>query len=187
MTSHPSPPQPRPLPPHLAASEAPPAFPTAQKGWTALHYMAANGHLECVRALLDKGCDANAKDEVRRPPATAPGPRLPPSEPHVLMPSSTTQGGFTALHLSVLKGHLGCVKALLDNGCEVNAKNKVPCPPRLLSRSPPPRPRTCLPPLTPLPLRFADGQHCAPHCDREKRPGVRQGAVGQVLRCKCQE
>ena len=35
-----------------------------QDGWTALMMASQAGHMECVKALLDKGADANIQDEV---------------------------------------------------------------------------------------------------------------------------
>ena len=35
-----------------------------QNGWTALMRASQAGHMECVKALLDKGADVNIQDRV---------------------------------------------------------------------------------------------------------------------------
>jgi ankyrin repeat protein len=37
----------------------------AQEGWTPLHRAVEYNQLECARMLLDRGADANAKNNVR--------------------------------------------------------------------------------------------------------------------------
>ena len=41
-------------------------FVQSQFGWTALIWAAANGHVDCVRLLIDAGADTDASDNVRR-------------------------------------------------------------------------------------------------------------------------
>ncbi|KAI8643885.1 hypothetical protein BD408DRAFT_414043 [Parasitella parasitica] len=59
--------------------------------WTPLFWAANDGHVDCVRILINAGCKVNAKDE----------------------------NGKTALYYAAWEGHMDCVQLLLDAGCEV--------------------------------------------------------------------
>ena len=63
--------------------------------WRALHWVAFNGYLECLRVLLQKGAQIEAKNAY----------------------------GWTALSMAAQKGLLGCLKALLENGAQIEVKN----------------------------------------------------------------
>ena len=50
----------------------------------------------------------------------------PPSPSHLISVSVVIfQCGFTALHFAAQKGHVECLKALLDKGSDVTATDKV--------------------------------------------------------------
>lgn len=59
--------------------------------WTPVFWAANDGHVDCVRILINAGCKVNAKDE----------------------------NGKTALYYAAWEGHMDCVQLLLDAGCEV--------------------------------------------------------------------
>ncbi len=82
----------------LGCQEAPPTQGSAMSstlvGAQPLHFAAANGDVELVKLLLDRGAEINA----------------------------ATQDGWTALHFACLRGDEGLVKLLLDRGVDVNTK-----------------------------------------------------------------
>ena len=58
--------------PHLSPHPSPLTYPcilhiplTIQENYTSLHRAAIYGQSECVRLLLDRGADKDAKDDVR--------------------------------------------------------------------------------------------------------------------------
>jgi len=57
-------------------------------GWTAAHFAAGEGQLECLRLLLEKGADVNA----------------------------STADGMTVIDVAAQKGSAACAKYLLENG-----------------------------------------------------------------------
>lgn len=65
--------------------------------WTPLFWAANDGHVECVRILINAGCTVNAKDE----------------------------NGKTALYYAAWEGHMDCVQLLLDAGCEVEPVSDI--------------------------------------------------------------
>ncbi|KAJ1986517.1 phosphate system positive regulatory protein pho81 [Coemansia umbellata] len=71
-------------------------------GWTPIFYAASEGHIECIRVLLDAGCDVDVVDEV----------------------------GHTPAYYASYEGHLRCANLLLDaaerNGLELkNSRMQV--------------------------------------------------------------
>ena len=62
--------------------------------WTAMHFASMQGHLECVKTLLQHGAQVNIVDE----------------------------NGMTALHFAAYYGHATVVQALLRAGAEVDAQ-----------------------------------------------------------------
>ncbi|OAD01793.1 hypothetical protein MUCCIDRAFT_144012, partial [Mucor lusitanicus CBS 277.49] len=65
--------------------------------WTPLFWAANDGHVDCVRILINAGCKVNAKDE----------------------------NGKTALYYAAWEGHMDCVQLLLDAGCEVEPVTEI--------------------------------------------------------------
>lgn len=73
---------------------------------TALHYAAANGHLDVLKVLL------------------------PPQAEKVIEPASgpinaVNDAGNTPLHWAALNGHLECVKLLMHSGADITIFNKA--------------------------------------------------------------
>ena len=135
-----------------------------QYGRTALHLAAKEGHSEMAKALIESGCDKEAKDRVRHPPLLGRahqtarrgcwsrssggcrflvGPfaglcsasrrrRRPPiatASPALTAPVSCFQNGFRALHYAAYFGFSEVAKALMERGCDVDAKDGVRRPP----------------------------------------------------------
>ncbi|KAI7905699.1 uncharacterized protein BX663DRAFT_500605 [Cokeromyces recurvatus] len=71
--------------------------PDKYNSWTPLFWAANDGHVGCVRILINAGCKVNAKDEK----------------------------GKTALYYAAWEGHMDCVQLLLDAGCEVELMNET--------------------------------------------------------------
>ncbi|KAI8982286.1 hypothetical protein BDF20DRAFT_866024 [Mycotypha africana] len=65
--------------------------------WTPLFWAANDGHVDCVRELIDAGCKINVKDENNK----------------------------TALYYAAWEGHMDCVQLLLDAGCEVESVDQL--------------------------------------------------------------
>ena len=84
----------------LGCQEAPPTEGSAMSstlvGAQPLHLAAANGDVELVKLLLDRGAMINA----------------------------ATQDGWTALHLACLRGDKGLVQLLLDRDADVNVTTR---------------------------------------------------------------
>eukprot|EP01113_Clastostelium_recurvatum_P047103 TRINITY_DN8344_c0_g2_i4.p1 TRINITY_DN8344_c0_g2~~TRINITY_DN8344_c0_g2_i4.p1 ORF type:complete len:853 (+),score=214.15 TRINITY_DN8344_c0_g2_i4:220-2559(+) len=78
-----------------------------REGYTPLHYAAYSGHLECLQLLLEHGVDPSPFSTILNP--LQPQPSSPSSSSGGLMPQ-----GCTPLHLAAGKGHLECMKALVE-------------------------------------------------------------------------
>jgi len=68
-----------------------------KKGWTPLHYAAANAHDDIVKLLLD----------------------------HSAYVDAGSPNGTTPLMMAARGGHVSTVKLLLDNGADLNVKNQI--------------------------------------------------------------
>ncbi len=97
---------------------------------TALHLASSNGHTESVKALLEKGADANAENINR---CAFPCclccmgdgcTRRRLSAPFDSWLSLSAPCRNTALHLASRNGHTEIVTALLEKSAAVNAANK---------------------------------------------------------------
>ncbi|KAF2657124.1 ankyrin [Lophiostoma macrostomum CBS 122681] len=73
---------------------------------TALHYAAANGHVDVVKVLLSHNLD-----------------KVTTSTPGLI--NAVNEAGNTALHWAALNGHLECVKLLIQLGADVTIINKA--------------------------------------------------------------
>jgi ankyrin len=82
-------------------------------GATPLHLAVQEGHTDVVRALLDRGADANSRLYVEDGPAAM---------ERDYNPLIYTEGA-TPIHLACRKGHEGIVRLLLDRGA--SATNRV--------------------------------------------------------------
>lgn len=65
-------------------------------GWAVLHRAAANGHIECVKILLDAKADVDKEDS----------------------------SGASPLHYASCFGYADCVKVLITHKANINARNK---------------------------------------------------------------
>jgi len=66
-----------------------------EHGCIALNVAALEGHIECMRELLDRGADIERKDKA----------------------------GSTALLMTVWQGHIECMRELLDRGADIESKD----------------------------------------------------------------
>ncbi|WP_367185469.1 ankyrin repeat domain-containing protein [Hydrogenophaga sp.] len=82
---------------------------------TPLHWACANGRVDCVRALLDRGADVNAKDYSGTPLHWAAGETTIDCM-HLKRPSG--QGTVHDCHVT---GKAECVRLLLAHGADPNA------------------------------------------------------------------
>jgi ankyrin repeat protein len=98
-------------------------------GLTALMRAAMIGHTEAVQALLDRGVDANARDEDGRTALleAAFGGHLDTLK--LLLErradvNACDHDGWTPLMEAASKGHTEAVRELLEAGAEVNSRNR---------------------------------------------------------------
>ncbi|PVI00471.1 ankyrin [Periconia macrospinosa] len=77
---------------------------------TALHYAAANGHVDIIKLLLSFGSTTGT---------------APPSSSASGLINACNDSGNTALHWAALNGHLESVKALVQSGADVTIINKA--------------------------------------------------------------
>ncbi len=98
-------------------------------GWTALHFAAAQGKLEQIRSLLDKGSALEARnDKGRTPLYVAAIAGKVEAVRHLLGRGADVNAkngdvGFTALHIAAEYHHPPVVKLLLESSANVNAIN----------------------------------------------------------------
>ena len=103
-----------------------------------LHYAALRGHAAVVTALLERGANAEATIEDRKR-YTARCASRPVASRGALTRRrrrcrrrrsrcvGRTQGGWTPLHCAASEGHASVVRALLERGANVEAKDMVRC------------------------------------------------------------
>ena len=90
------------------------------KNRSALMWAAAEGHLDVVDALLDKGANANLK--ARSSELTTRSTR-----------ADYPSGGFTALHWAVRNGDEAVVRRLVEGGADLNITNADGATPMMLA------------------------------------------------------
>jgi cytochrome c len=93
---------------------------------TPLYYAVSRQHLDAAKLLIDHGADVNAGSKVSGPPLKAAVAKSKPELITLLLAHgadpNVTVGDQTALHEAVRRGCLGCVKALVAAGADVNAR-----------------------------------------------------------------
>lgn len=91
---------------------------------------AFKGRTETVKALLAKGADPNAKDDIGQSALIGAARNGHSDTVSVLLAAGANANdrlhstGWTALTLAAGKGHLNVIKTLLENGAEPNIKDK---------------------------------------------------------------
>jgi hypothetical protein len=100
---------------------------------TALHLASCNGHTESVKALLEKGADVKAEDNLkcafccclyRRGEGCTRRQRCAPFGSWL---SVSAPCRYTALHFASENGHTESVKVLLGKGADVKAGTYLKC------------------------------------------------------------
>uniref|UniRef100_A0A8C2V1R6 Ankyrin repeat domain 53 n=1 Tax=Chinchilla lanigera TaxID=34839 RepID=A0A8C2V1R6_CHILA len=110
-----------------------------RKGFTAIHFAAQQGKLECMKVLIEEykvpvDLPTNSNQTplhlvIHKDNKTMAVPCI-----HYLLKkgasiNTPTSSGFTALHLAAREGLLGCVKALVQSGANVHAQDATGCKP----------------------------------------------------------
>eukprot|EP00798_Chlamydomonas_sp_ICE-L_P021508 gene21508-biopygen30221 len=93
-----------------------------------LHRAARNGHLECIKALLDRGAEVNIKCNVGSTPLHSAAFYGRVECTRALLErgaevNTQDNNGNAPLHFAAWNGYLECMKALLDSGAEVDAQD----------------------------------------------------------------
>ena len=78
-----------------------------EHGCIALHIAALEGHIECMRELLDRGADIESK----------------------------SNDGYTTLMITALESHIECMRELLDRGADIESKSNKGSTPLMLAAS----------------------------------------------------
>eukprot|EP00798_Chlamydomonas_sp_ICE-L_P027247 gene27247-biopygen995 len=86
------------------------------------------GDVECIKSLLGRGADVNAKDIGRRTPLHYASRNGDVESCKVVLDSGAEvdamdNGGGTPLHYASIHGQVECLKALLECGADVTAKD----------------------------------------------------------------
>lgn len=98
--------------------------------WSCLHYAAARGATGVLSRMLDYGADVDARNAAGRTPLAEAAKRGRLQAVALLLRrgadvnSYDTQSGFTPLHLAAQYNHPAVIRALLDVGANVNARNQ---------------------------------------------------------------
>lgn len=107
---------------------ADPNLPDAQLGWTALHWSASVGDVECVRLLLDKGAKVDTADQHGRTVAHVAAGNVNPDVLQVLLQHGASLAardhhGATPLHAAIRAGQTSVVAWLLNHGAPIDARD----------------------------------------------------------------
>ncbi len=107
-----------------------------QNGWTAMHFSAEKGDLECIKVLRKWGGDVNQADKKGRIPmhiAVQKGHSLNCILKQLVDLNSdinrVDQDGATAVFIAAREGHSQCIQALYGLGADVNKANNAGCTP----------------------------------------------------------
>lgn len=99
------------------------------KGWTELHFAAAQGPVEEVQRLLDRGAAIDARNAQGRTPLYEAAKRGRLDAVRMLtergggVNAKNGEAGFTPLHIAAEQKHVEVMKYLLSHGADVNARN----------------------------------------------------------------
>jgi ankyrin repeat protein len=97
--------------------------------WTPLHHAAHGGHAKLAAILLSKGADYTARTPLGLTACHLAALRGDEATVNVFMGCAQyrllkTQNGRTILHSAAQGGHLGVIRMLLKDGCDVSAKDE---------------------------------------------------------------
>ncbi|XP_006909733.2 ankyrin repeat domain-containing protein 53 [Pteropus alecto] len=114
-------------------------IPTDNKGFTAIHFAAQSGKLECLQLLVEKykfPVDQPTNNGqtplhlvIHRDNKTMVLPCIHYLLKHGAALNTQTCNGSTPLHLAAREGLLSCVKVLVKNGANVHARDAMGCKP----------------------------------------------------------
>ncbi|XP_019503148.1 PREDICTED: ankyrin repeat domain-containing protein 53 [Hipposideros armiger] len=114
-------------------------IPTDNKGFTAIHFAAQSGKLECLQVLVEEykfPVDLPTNDGqtplhlvIHRDNKTVVLPCIQYLLKHQAAVNTQTCNGSTPLHLAARQGLLSCVKVLVKNGANVHALDAMGCKP----------------------------------------------------------
>jgi ankyrin repeat protein len=93
-------------------------------GWTALHRAAANGHIEIVKYLFEKGGNINIPLKVNISHSAFSSSN---GRGFILFFSNGRQNGLSGLHLAADNGHADVVKYLAEKISDIDAQDEVNC------------------------------------------------------------
>jgi ankyrin repeat protein len=101
----------------------------SEDGWTALHLAAHFAHKECVRLLLNKGADANARsaNAMQNTPLHAAAAGRAVEVAKLLIErgaqvNARQNGGWTPLHAAAQNGDVELARALIEGGADANVR-----------------------------------------------------------------
>ncbi|KAM5316456.1 ankyrin repeat domain-containing protein 53 [Glossophaga mutica] len=114
-------------------------IPTDNKGFTAIHFAAQSGKLECLQVLVEEykfPVDLPTNNGqtplhlvIRKENKTMVLPCIHYLLKHGAALNTQTCNGSTPLHLAAQEGLLSCVKVLVTNGANVHARDAMGCKP----------------------------------------------------------
>jgi ankyrin repeat protein len=96
-----------------------------------LHWSAREGHIKCVRALIDSGADVNAANaDGDRPLHWAAGGGHTDTVQLLISnradPNAHDNDGYRPIHWAAREGHFGACEALINGGTDIDMPDRVP-------------------------------------------------------------